>query len=169
VGLGEGALDLLRDLLRDFGWLKPRPKKRQKSKPVRPQLPGRPPPLPLRTTRVLPIQLQIGDRMTDSTGEWKWSGDRTPTRREERSRAGPAGEPAGRDRDEDVGSAYEKVSVRRTTAEERKRSFQSLPECKRAAQSDDAMKMLAESRRVEAAITAVCLPDTVDPRRPKGR
>jgi hypothetical protein len=67
VGLGEGALDLLRDLLRDFGWLKPRPKKRQKSKPVQPQLPGRPPPLPLRTTRVLPIQLQIGDRMTDST------------------------------------------------------------------------------------------------------
>lgn len=31
MGLGEGALDLLRDLLRDFGWLKPRPKKRQKS------------------------------------------------------------------------------------------------------------------------------------------
>ena len=48
-------------------------------------------------------------------------------------------------------------------------SPQSLPECKRAAQSDDVMKMLAESRRVEAAITAVCLPDTVDPRRPKGR
>ena len=50
---------------------KPRPKKRQKSKPVQPQLPGTPPPLPLRTTRVLPMQLQIGDRMTHSTGEWE--------------------------------------------------------------------------------------------------
>ena len=50
---------------------KPRPKKRQKSKLVQPQLPGMPPPLPLRTTRVLPMQLQIGDRMTHSTGEWE--------------------------------------------------------------------------------------------------
>jgi len=50
---------------------KPRPKKRQKSKPVQPQLPGMPPPLPLRTTRVLPMQPQIGDRMTDSTGKWE--------------------------------------------------------------------------------------------------
>ena len=169
MGLGEGALDLLRDLLRDFGWLKPRPKKRQKSKPVRPQLPGRPPPLPLRTTRVLPIQLQIGDRMTDSTGEWKWSGDRTPTNggKNAHVRVQRASQPGVTETK--MRGAYEKVSVRRTTAEERKRSFQSLPECKRAAQSDDAMKMLAESRRVEAAITAVCLPDTVDPRRPKGR
>ena len=36
---------------------KPRPKKRQKAKPGQPPLPGR--------------QLQIGDRMTDSTGEWE--------------------------------------------------------------------------------------------------
>ena len=51
---------------------KPQPeKKRQKAKPVQPQLPGMPPPLPLGTTRVLPMQLQIGDRMTDSTGEWE--------------------------------------------------------------------------------------------------
>jgi hypothetical protein len=26
------------------------------------------------TTRVLPVQLQIGDRMTDSTGEWEVAG-----------------------------------------------------------------------------------------------
>ena len=49
-------------------------KKRQKakpvSKPVQPPLPGMPPPEPPGTTRVLPMQLQIGDRMTDSTGEW---------------------------------------------------------------------------------------------------
>jgi hypothetical protein len=51
---------------------KPRPeKKRQKAKPAQPQLPGMPPPLPPGTTRVFPMQLQIGDRMTDSTGEWQ--------------------------------------------------------------------------------------------------
>ena len=30
-----------------------------------------PPPLPPGTTRILPMQLQIGDRMSDSTGEWE--------------------------------------------------------------------------------------------------
>ena len=50
----------------------PRPeKKRQKAKPVQPPLPGMPPPEPPGTARVLPMQLQIGDRMTDSTGEWQ--------------------------------------------------------------------------------------------------
>ena len=46
-------------------------KKRQKSKPVQPQLPGMPPPLPPGTIRILPMQVQIGDRLTDSTGEWE--------------------------------------------------------------------------------------------------
>src|SRR6267142_4632745 len=42
---------------------KPRPeKKRQKAKPVQPPLPGMPPPEPPGTARVLPMQLQIGDR-----------------------------------------------------------------------------------------------------------
>jgi hypothetical protein len=51
---------------------KPRPeKKRQKTKPVQPPLPGMPPPEPPGTTRLLPMQLQIGDRLTDSTGEWQ--------------------------------------------------------------------------------------------------
>jgi hypothetical protein len=51
---------------------RPRPeKKRQKAKPAQPQLPGMPPPEPPGTTRVLPMQFQIGDRMTDSTGEWE--------------------------------------------------------------------------------------------------
>jgi len=51
---------------------KPRPqKKRKKAKPVQPPLPGMPSPLPPGTARVLPMQLQIGDRMTDSTGEWE--------------------------------------------------------------------------------------------------
>ena len=51
---------------------KPRPeKKRQKAKPTQPPLPGLPPPDPPGTIRVLPMQLQIGDRMSDSSGEWE--------------------------------------------------------------------------------------------------
>src|SRR5207249_233283 len=51
---------------------RPRPeKKRQTAKPVQPPLPGMPPPEPPDTARVLPMQLQIGDRTTDSTGEWE--------------------------------------------------------------------------------------------------
>jgi len=51
---------------------RPRPaKKRQKAKPVQTALRGMPPPEPPGTVRVLPMQLQVGDRMTDSTGEWQ--------------------------------------------------------------------------------------------------
>jgi len=50
---------------------KPRTGKKAKAKPVQAQLPGMLPPLAPGTTRVLPMHLQIGDRMTDSTGEWE--------------------------------------------------------------------------------------------------
>jgi hypothetical protein len=51
---------------------RPRPeKKRQKAKPVQPPLPGMPPPEPPGTARVLPMQLQIGDRLADETGEYE--------------------------------------------------------------------------------------------------
>jgi len=51
---------------------KSRPEKRRhKAKPVQPPLPGMPSPLPPGTARILPMQLQIGDRMSDSTGEWE--------------------------------------------------------------------------------------------------
>jgi len=50
---------------------RPRPEKKRKAKPVQPPLPGMPSPERPGTTRVLPMQLQIGDRMTDSTGEWE--------------------------------------------------------------------------------------------------
>ena len=50
---------------------RPRPEKKRKAKPVQPPLPGMPPPEPPGTARVLPMQLQIGDRLTDSTGEWE--------------------------------------------------------------------------------------------------
>jgi hypothetical protein len=51
---------------------RPRPeKKRQKAKPVQPPLPGMPPPEPPGTARVLPMQLQIGDRLAAETGEYE--------------------------------------------------------------------------------------------------
>jgi len=43
--------------------------KRQKTQPTQPPLPRMPPPEPAGTARVFPIQ--IGDRLTDSTGEWE--------------------------------------------------------------------------------------------------
>ena len=49
---------------------KPRPAKKAKAKPVQAQFPGLPP-LPHGTTRVLPMQLRIGDRIADETGEWE--------------------------------------------------------------------------------------------------
>ena len=45
-------------------------KKRPKAKPVQAPLPGMPPPDPPGTTRVLPMLLQVGDRLTDETGEF---------------------------------------------------------------------------------------------------
>ena len=51
---------------------KPRPKKRQKAQAeYNLPLPGMPPPEPPGTARVLPMQLKIGDRMTESRGEWE--------------------------------------------------------------------------------------------------
>ena len=47
-----------------------RPEKKRR-KATQPQLPGMSPPPPPGSARVLPMQLQIGDRMTDSTGEWE--------------------------------------------------------------------------------------------------
>jgi hypothetical protein len=40
------------------------------SKPVQPPLPGMPPPSPLET-RVFPMQLQVGDKFRDESGEWE--------------------------------------------------------------------------------------------------
>ena len=51
---------------------RPRPtKKRPKAKPVQPPLPGMPPPDPPGTSRVLPMLLRIGDRLTDETGVYE--------------------------------------------------------------------------------------------------
>ena len=46
-------------------------KKREKSGVAQPPLPGTREPSPSATTRLLPMQLQVGDRITDETGEWE--------------------------------------------------------------------------------------------------
>src|SRR5437879_5605336 len=54
---------------------KPRPEKKRERKngEERPALPGvdRAAAAPTKTVRVLPMELQIGDRLTDETGEWE--------------------------------------------------------------------------------------------------
>jgi len=50
----------------------PRPeKKREKGETGQRQLPGVREPVPTTTKRVLPMDLRIGDRLADETGEWE--------------------------------------------------------------------------------------------------
>jgi hypothetical protein len=97
---------------------RPRSGKKAKAKPVQPPLPGMPPPDPPGTTRVLPMLLRIGDRLTD---EYEIIGRPYTTN-------------AGKDvhvrvrrvDNADVTmmrswGAHERVSVKRATAEEGKR------------------------------------------------
>jgi hypothetical protein len=102
---------------------KPPPeKKRQKAKPVQPQLPGMPPPLPPGTARVFPMQLQIGDRLNDSTGDWEVVGRPYTTAGGKNShvrvqRVDSAGTTETR-----LWGSYEKVTgIRKTTTDEGKR------------------------------------------------
>jgi hypothetical protein len=46
-------------------------KKREKDGAAQPSLPGTREPSPASATRVLPMQLHIGDRLSDETGEWE--------------------------------------------------------------------------------------------------
>src|SRR5437867_5579557 len=96
---------------------RPRPGKKAKSKPVQPHLPGMPPPLPPGTTRVLPMLLQIGDRLTDSTGEWEVVGRpyMTAGGKNANVRVQRADKPGVTETR--MWGAYEKVSVKRATAE----------------------------------------------------
>ena len=47
-------------------------------------------------------------------------------------------------------------------------SFQSLPDCRKAMSSDRMKRLIEESRSAGTSLLPVCLPDTVDPRGPKG-
>jgi len=80
-------------------------KKRQKAKPVQPPLPGMPPPEPPGTTREFPMQLQVGDRMADSSGEWEVVGRSYTTASGKNTHV--------RVQRVKLWGSYEKVSVRR--------------------------------------------------------
>jgi len=99
---------------------KPRPEKKAKAKPVQPQLPGMPPPLPPGTTRILSMQLQIGDRIKDETGEWEVVGRPFTTAggKNAQVRLQRVNQPGVTDIR--TWGAHEKVSVKRASAEEGK-------------------------------------------------
>jgi hypothetical protein len=96
-------------------------KKREKARPAQSQLPGMPPPQPPGTTRVLPMQLQIGDRLTDSTDEWEVIGRPYTTNagKDARVRVRRVGQPDVTEIR--IWRAHERVSVKRTTTQEGKR------------------------------------------------
>jgi hypothetical protein len=48
-------------------------------------------------------------------------------------------------------------------------SFQSLNDCKRAASESDIKNRSAEVEKLGMHVLSTCLPDTVDPRGPKGK
>jgi hypothetical protein len=79
---------------------------------AKPKPEGKPGPAKPATIRILPMELQLGDRLGDETGEWKVVG--RPCVRVQR-----VGEPAVTDLR--TWGAHEKVSVKRTTAQEGKR------------------------------------------------
>jgi hypothetical protein len=71
--------------------------------------------------RILPMQLQIGDRLIDETGDWEVIGRPYTTAggKDARVRVRRVGKPDGTEIR--VWRAHERVSVKRTTAEEDKR------------------------------------------------
>jgi hypothetical protein len=71
--------------------------------------------------RVLPMQLQIGDRLADETGEWEVIGRPYTTAggKDARVRVQKVGKPGGTEIR--IWRAHERVSVKRTTAEEGRR------------------------------------------------
>ena len=87
---------------------KPKPEKGRESEPAG-------------TTRVLPMQLQMGDRLTDDTGEWEVVGRPYTTARgkDARVRVQRVLKPGGTEIR--IWRAHERVRVKRATAEEGKR------------------------------------------------
>jgi hypothetical protein len=83
---------------------------------------AKPKPERVGTTRVLPMQLQMGDRLTDETGEWEVVGRPYTTARgkDARVRVQRAGKPGGTEIR--IWRAHERVRVKRAgRAEEGKR------------------------------------------------
>jgi hypothetical protein len=46
-------------------------REKKQGKPVQPRLPGMPPPESPGTIRVFPMQLKVGDKLSDESGEWE--------------------------------------------------------------------------------------------------
>ncbi len=97
-----------------------KPPSRKKAKFAQPQLPGMPPPLPPGTTRLLPMQLQVGDRLTDATGEWEVVGrpHTTAGGKSAHVRVQRVSQPGVTE--VKLWGAYEKISVQRISAESRR-------------------------------------------------
>ncbi len=70
---------------------------------------------------ILPMELQVGDRLTDETGDWAVIGRPYTTAggKDARVRVQRVGKPGGTEIR--IRRAHERVSVKRTTAEEDKR------------------------------------------------
>jgi len=92
-------------------------KKRPKAKPVQPPLPGMPPPDPRGTTRVLPMLLRLGDRLTDETGEYEIIGRPYTTNagKDVHVRVKRVGDAEATEMR--MWGAYEKVTVRRANGD----------------------------------------------------
>jgi hypothetical protein len=104
----------------------PRPdpkKKREKNGAGQPNLPGvrGPAPPSTKTIRVLPMELQVGDRITDETGEWEVTVRpyTSPGGKNVHARVRRVDQPATAE--ERTWGAHERIAVRRATAEEGKR------------------------------------------------
>jgi hypothetical protein len=72
-------------------------------------------------TRILPMQLRPGDRLSDETGEWEVVGPPYTTAggKDARVRVQSVGKPGGTEIR--IWRAHERISVKRTSAEEGKR------------------------------------------------
>ena len=72
-------------------------------------------------TKILPMELQVGDRLTDETGEWEVIGQPYTTAggKDARVRVQRVGKPGGTEIR--IWRAHERISVKRATAEEDKR------------------------------------------------
>jgi hypothetical protein len=73
------------------------------------------------THRVLPMELRIGDRLADETGEWEVIGRPYTTNggKDARVRVQKVGKPGGTEIR--IWRAHERVSLKRASAEENKR------------------------------------------------
>lgn len=88
---------------------------------AKPRPEKKPEPAPPSARRVLPMELQIGDRLTDETGEWEIIGRPYSSAGGKivHARARKPDQPATFE--ERAWSAHERISVKRASAEEGKR------------------------------------------------